>query len=110
MLITGEGLDGAGKTTLISGLARSLGAVVLREPGGVELSERIRELVADPALDVDPPAAALLYPAGPAGGESSAGPAQPYDELAAAAPGGFIVPDAPQPPKTVLASALKALS
>ena len=63
MLITVEGLDGAGKTTLISGLARSLGAVVLREPGGVELSERIRELVADPSLAVDPRAEALLYAA-----------------------------------------------
>jgi dTMP kinase len=63
MLITVEGLDGAGKTTLISGLARSLGAIVLREPGGVELSERIRALVADPSLAVDPRAEALLYAA-----------------------------------------------
>jgi dTMP kinase len=63
MLITVEGLDGAGKTTLIAGLARELGATVLREPGGVELSERIRALVADPALDVDPRAEALLYAA-----------------------------------------------
>jgi dTMP kinase len=63
MLITVEGLDGAGKTTLIAGLARELGAVVLREPGGVELSERIRDLVADPGLDVDPRAEALLYAA-----------------------------------------------
>src|SRR3954447_11398721 len=63
MLITVEGLDGAGKTTLIAGLARSLGAVVLREPGGVELSERIRALVADPALDIDPRAEALLFAA-----------------------------------------------
>ena len=63
MLITVEGLDGAGKTTLIAGLSRSLGATVLREPGGVELSERIRALVADPALHVDPHAEALLYAA-----------------------------------------------
>jgi dTMP kinase len=63
MLITVEGLDGAGKTTLIAGLARELGATVLREPGGVELSERIRALVADPALEVDPRAEALLYAA-----------------------------------------------
>ena len=63
MLITVEGLDGAGKTTLIAGLARELGAVVLREPGGVELSERIRALVADPGLDVHPRAEALLYAA-----------------------------------------------
>src|SRR3954449_3432297 len=63
MLITVEGLDGAGKTTLIAGLARELGATVLREPGGVELSERIRALVIDPALHVDPRAEALLFAA-----------------------------------------------
>jgi dTMP kinase len=67
-LITVEGLDGAGKTTLVAGLARVLGergvnVLVLREPGGVELSERIRELVKDPALTVDPRAEALLYAA-----------------------------------------------
>jgi dTMP kinase len=63
-LITIEGLDGAGKTTLCQGLAEALpGARLLREPGGVELSERIRELVKDPALEVDPRAEALLYAA-----------------------------------------------
>jgi dTMP kinase len=63
MLITVEGLDGAGKTTLIAGLARALDATVLREPGGVELSERIRALVADPRVAVDPRAEALLFAA-----------------------------------------------
>ena len=63
MLITVEGLDGAGKTTLIAGLARAFGATVLREPGGVVLAERIRALVADPALSVDPRAEALLFAA-----------------------------------------------
>ena len=63
-LITIEGLDGAGKTTLCAGLTQALpDARLLREPGGVELSERIRELVKDPALDVDPRAEALLYAA-----------------------------------------------
>ena len=66
MLITIEGLDGAGKTTLATALAEALrdrGRTVelLREPGGVELAERIRTLVKDPALDVDPRAEALLY-------------------------------------------------
>ena len=37
--------------------------VVLREPGGVEVSERIRSLLADPALKVDARAEALLYAA-----------------------------------------------
>jgi dTMP kinase len=67
-LITVEGLDGAGKTTLVAGLTRELAArgrelMVLREPGGVELSERIRELVKDPELAVDAAAEALLYAA-----------------------------------------------
>jgi dTMP kinase len=67
-LITIEGLDGAGKTTLAESLARELTErgrplELLREPGGVHLSERIRELVMDPALDVSPHAEALLYAA-----------------------------------------------
>jgi dTMP kinase len=62
-LITVEGLDGAGKTTLVAGLARELEAEVLREPGGVVLSERIRGLVKDPELRVGARAEALLYAA-----------------------------------------------
>src|SRR3954454_8530731 len=65
MLITLEGLDGAGKSTLAAGLQRDLGRplTVLREPGGVELSERIRGLVKDPGLRVDLRAEALLFAA-----------------------------------------------
>ena len=62
-LITVEGIDGAGKTTLVATLARALGAEVLREPGGVALSERIRALVKDPALRMGARAEALLYAA-----------------------------------------------
>ncbi len=67
-LITVEGLDGAGKTTLAGALAGALRALgqdveLLREPGGVVLSERIRALVKDPALTVGPRAEALLYAA-----------------------------------------------
>jgi dTMP kinase len=67
-LITIEGLDGSGKTTLAEALVGALRAegrdvLLLREPGGVELSERIRALVKDPALAVDPRAEALLYAA-----------------------------------------------
>jgi dTMP kinase len=67
-LVTIEGLDGAGKTTLAAGLvpalaARGVEAVLLREPGGVELSERVRALVKDPGLRVGGPAEALLYAA-----------------------------------------------
>ncbi len=68
-LVTLEGVDGAGKTTLATALAhalrerRDLGAHVLREPGGVELSERVRAVVKDPALRVGARAEALLYAA-----------------------------------------------
>jgi dTMP kinase len=67
-LITIEGLDGTGKTTLADALVDALRSdghdvALLREPGGVELSERIRALVKDPALEVDPRAEALLYAA-----------------------------------------------
>src|SRR5258705_3344835 len=67
-LITIEGLDGAGKTTLATELERALGARVgavrvLREPGGVELAERVRALVKDPELRVGARAEALLYAA-----------------------------------------------
>jgi dTMP kinase len=67
-LITVEGIDGAGKTALAGRLSGALHArgqevLVLREPGGVELSERIRTLVKDPALRIDARAEALLYAA-----------------------------------------------
>jgi dTMP kinase len=67
-LITIEGLDGSGKTTLADGLERAMAerglpVLRLREPGGVQLSERIRELVADPSLTVHPRTEALLFAA-----------------------------------------------
>jgi dTMP kinase len=65
-LITIEGLDGAGKTTLALALtdalvARGIDAQLLREPGGVRAAERIRELVKDPELTIGARAEALLY-------------------------------------------------
>jgi dTMP kinase len=67
-LITIEGIDGAGKTTLAAALhealgARGIDAVALREPGGVALAERIRALVKDPELEIADRAEALLYAA-----------------------------------------------
>ncbi|HWG08514.1 MAG TPA: dTMP kinase [Solirubrobacteraceae bacterium] len=67
-LITIEGLDGAGKSTLAGALAEAIASSghdveLLREPGGVELSERIRALVKDPGLEVSARAEALLYAA-----------------------------------------------
>jgi dTMP kinase len=68
VLITIEGLDGAGKTTLASALASALRAggrrvELLREPGGVAAAERARELVKDPSLRVGARAEALLFAA-----------------------------------------------
>jgi dTMP kinase len=67
-LITIEGIDGAGKSTLAAGLvdalaARRIEATLLREPGGVRTAERIRELVHDPAATIGARAEALLYAA-----------------------------------------------
>jgi dTMP kinase len=67
-LITIEGIDGSGKTTLAAGLHAVLvdrvGEVeLLREPGGVVASERVRELVKDPSVVLSDRAEALLYAA-----------------------------------------------
>ncbi len=67
-LITIEGIDGAGKSTLAHGLIaalreRQIDAELLREPGGVAASERIRDLVKDPELTIGGRAEALLYAA-----------------------------------------------
>ena len=67
-LITLEGIDGAGKTTLADGLrdaleARGTAVTLLREPGGVDASEVIRALVTDPGRRIDARAEALLYAA-----------------------------------------------
>jgi len=68
-LITVEGVDGAGKTTLAAGLVEGLRGravprvEVLREPGGVALAERVRALVTDPDLLCGSRAEALLYAA-----------------------------------------------
>ena len=67
-LITIEGIDGAGKTTLAAGLlddlrARGIEVELLREPGGVAVAEKIRALVKDPALTIGARAETLLYAA-----------------------------------------------
>jgi dTMP kinase len=67
-LITIEGIDGAGKSTLAAGLVQALTqrggqASLLREPGGVRTAERIRELVHDPEATIGARAEALLYAA-----------------------------------------------
>lgn len=63
MFVSLEGIDGAGKTTQARLLAEALGpeTVAVREPGGTDAAERIRELLADPALDPEPLAELLLF-------------------------------------------------
>jgi len=63
MFISFEGIDGSGKSTQAKLLAQELGgdAVLLREPGGTEVGERIREVLKDPELSLDPLAELLLF-------------------------------------------------
>ncbi|MGO9753254.1 MAG: dTMP kinase [Solirubrobacteraceae bacterium] len=67
-LITIEGIDGTGKTTLASRLEaaldeRGIDVKLLREPGGADASERVRRLVKDPLLQIGARCEALLYAA-----------------------------------------------
>lgn len=63
MFVSLEGIDGSGKSTQAKLLAEKLGAetLLIREPGGTEAAERIRELLADPAVELDPFAELLLF-------------------------------------------------
>jgi dTMP kinase len=63
VFITLEGIDRSGKTTQAALLAEALGpeTLLLREPGGTEAGERVRELLKDPAIELDPRAELLLF-------------------------------------------------
>jgi dTMP kinase len=63
LFISLEGVDGSGKSTQARMLAEALGdgTVAIREPGGTEAAERIRELLADPALELEPLAELMLF-------------------------------------------------
>ncbi len=63
MFVSLEGIDGSGKSTQAKLLAEALGpeTLLIREPGGTAAAERIRELLADPALEIDPLAELLLF-------------------------------------------------
>ncbi len=68
MLITFEGIDGSGKSTQAQKLWQRLqheGAdpLLVREPGGTLLSERVRALLLDRALPIEPFAELLLFSA-----------------------------------------------
>lgn len=63
MFISLEGIDGSGKTTQAKLLAKELGSgtTLVREPGGTAAGEKIRELLKDPELELDPLAELLLF-------------------------------------------------
>ena len=63
MFVTLEGIDGSGKSTQAKLLAEALGAetLLVREPGGTAAAERVRELLADGSLELDPMAELFLF-------------------------------------------------
>jgi dTMP kinase len=65
LLVTFEGIDRSGKTTQARMLVDALGpeAVAVREPGGTELGERVREILKDPRGEIGPVTEALLFAA-----------------------------------------------
>ncbi len=68
MFITFEGIDGSGKTTQIKLLKEKLvqeghAVAVFREPGGTQISEKIREILLDANLEIDPVTELLLFSA-----------------------------------------------
>jgi dTMP kinase len=63
VFVTLEGIDRSGKTTQAALLASALGpeTLLLREPGGTHVGERIRELLKDPSIELDARAELLLF-------------------------------------------------
>ncbi len=61
-----EGSEGAGKSTLVAGLATRLRAagtdpLLVREPGGTPAAERIRAILLEPGMSIDPVSEMYLF-------------------------------------------------
>jgi dTMP kinase len=65
LFVTIEGIDRSGKSTQARRLAEALGdeGLLVREPGGTPAGERIRDVLKDPAVELDPRTEALLFAA-----------------------------------------------
>lgn len=65
VFVTLEGIDRSGKTTQAARLAEALGpgTLLLREPGGTAAGERVRAILKDPDLELDPASELLLFAA-----------------------------------------------
>ena len=64
LFVTFEGVEGSGKTTQAEMLGQALSpreAIVVREPGGTELGERIRELLLYGGMRIDAEAEMYLF-------------------------------------------------
>lgn len=63
MFVTLEGVDGAGKSTQAALLAEALGpkTLLVREPGGTELGERLRAILKAPDVEMKPVAELMLF-------------------------------------------------
>jgi dTMP kinase len=63
MFVSLEGIDGSGKSTQAKLLAEAMGeaTVLVHEPGGTAAAERVRELLADGEVEIDPLAELLLF-------------------------------------------------
>lgn len=68
LLITIEGIDGSGKTTLIQNIAKQLelqkiSLLITKEPGGTQLGQQLRTILQNQPIPVCPKAEYLLFAA-----------------------------------------------